>query len=130
MAQCQDARALGGKNLDRAARSWRWSEPLCLAESGKLAQIIARTRRHPADIGMFSALAIRTMCEEVQRLRSLDLDATEIEEMAAAPGGTTEYARLMLFLRMARANVDAPEDPRNFDPKSWSDLDCAVFLVT
>jgi hypothetical protein len=39
------------RDLDRAARSWRWSEPLCLAESGKLAQIIARTRRHPADIG-------------------------------------------------------------------------------
>jgi hypothetical protein len=76
---------------------------------------------------LFSALTIRTMCEEVQKLRSLDLNAAEIEDLAAAPDCTREYARLMLFFRTARANLDAPEDPRNFDPKSLSDLDCAVF---
>jgi hypothetical protein len=32
----------------------------------------------------------------------------------------------MLFLQMARANLDAPQDHRHFDPTSWSDLDCTV----
>ena len=74
---------------------------------------------------LFSALAIRTMCEEVQRLHSLDLDAAEIRKLAASED-SRDYARIMLFLRMARANLDAPKDPRNFDPTSWSDLDCTA----
>jgi hypothetical protein len=70
---------------------------------------------------LFSALAVRTMCEEVQRLRCVDLDATEIAELATASEGTTEYARLMAFLRMVRASLDAPGDPRHFDYASCSD---------
>jgi hypothetical protein len=51
---------------------------------------------------LFSALAIRTMCEEVQRLRCLDLDAAKIGELAASQDATDD-ARLMLFLRIRRA---------------------------
>ncbi len=71
---------------------------------------------------LFSALAIRTMCEEVQKLASLDLDAAEIAKLAESDNAT-DNARLILFLRTARANLDAPRDPRNFDPTSERDLD-------
>jgi len=74
---------------------------------------------------LFSALVIRTMCEEVQRLHSLDLDAAEVGKLAASEDAA-DCARFMLFLRMARANLDSPEDPRQIDPSQWSDVDTAA----
>ena len=73
----------------------------------------------------FSALVIRTMCEEVQRLHSLDLDASEIRKLAAS-GDAADQRRFMLFLRMVRANLDEQDDPRGFDRSRWSDLDCTA----
>jgi hypothetical protein len=74
---------------------------------------------------LFSALVIRTMCEEVQRLRSLDVHASEIQRLAVS-GDATDQSRFMLFLRMVRANLDEQDDPRDFDPSRWSDLDCTA----
>ena len=46
---------------------------------------------------LFSTLVIRTMCEEVQRLHSLDLNATQIGVLASSEDAA-DYARLILFL--------------------------------
>lgn len=59
---------------------------------------------------LFSALAIRTLCEEAQRLLSLDLNAEQIEALAASDNAM-DHARFDLFLKMARASLDKPSDP-------------------
>jgi hypothetical protein len=73
---------------------------------------------------LFSALAIRTMCEEAQRLHSLDLGAGEIEALMVSEN-PADHARLDLFLRLARASLDTPKNPLAIDTSS-PDLDWAI----
>lgn len=64
---------------------------------------------------LFSALVIRTMCEEAERLHILDLDTASVERLALSHDAA-ESAQFLQFLRAVRAIFDTPPDPRDFRP--------------
>ena len=55
---------------------------------------------------LFSALALRTMCEEVQVLHALDLNAGQLAYLASCSEGV-DRERLKLFFSFARASLGA-----------------------
>jgi hypothetical protein len=59
---------------------------------------------------LFAVLALRAMCEEVQRLHALDLNADQLASMAAS-SMTAGQERLKLFLLVAWTSLDSL--PRN-----------------
>ena len=64
------------------------------------------------------------MCEEAQKQHSLDLDGREIETLLLSEK-PEDHARVLLFLHLARANLDAPNDPLAIQA-STPDLDWAA----
>jgi hypothetical protein len=70
---------------------------------------------------MFVALVLRTMCEEVQRLHALDLDADRLAHLSAS-NKTVDEERLKLFLSVALASVDALPKDMVLDGKNWPSL--------
>ena len=58
----------------------------------------------------FSALTLRTMCEEVQRLYALDYSGEQLAQLASS-GDPEDLSQLQLFLSVARISLDElPED--------------------
>ena len=70
---------------------------------------------------LFSAVVIRAMCEELQKLLSLDISSEAIGLLAASEN-SEDARRLNLFLRLARDSLDAPKSPLDFDPESEADF--------
>lgn len=70
---------------------------------------------------LFAALALRTMCEEAQRLHALDLDADRLAFLAGS-NATADHERLNLFVSVARTSLDDLAQEMVSDGKDWPRL--------
>ena len=70
---------------------------------------------------LFAALALRTMCEEVQVLHALDLNAGQLAYLASRGEGV-DRERLKLFFSFARASLDALPVDTVLYGKDWPSL--------
>jgi hypothetical protein len=70
---------------------------------------------------LFAALALRTMCEEAQRLHALDLDADRLAFLAGS-NATADHERLNLFVSVARTSLDDLAQEMVSDGKGWPRL--------
>lgn len=70
---------------------------------------------------LFAALVLRTMCEEVQRLHALDLDADELAELAGSDAAEKQK-RLELFLTVAWTSLDRLPSEMVMEGTDWPKL--------
>ena len=66
----------------------------------------------------FAALVLRTMCEEVQRLRATDLNADELADLAGS-SDVEDRRRLDLFMSIVRASLDSFPQKVILEGKDW-----------
>jgi hypothetical protein len=70
---------------------------------------------------LFAGLVLRTMCEEVQRLHALDLDADELANLAGSDSAE-KHKRLKLFFAVAWTSLDRLSSEMVLDGKEWPKL--------
>ena len=69
----------------------------------------------------FTALTLRSMCEEVQRLHALDLDADQLAVLAASRSDA-DMKRLELFLSFAQASLGTIPRGMVLHGRGWPSL--------
>jgi hypothetical protein len=70
---------------------------------------------------LFAAVVLRTMCEELQRLHAVDVDADQLAILAAS-SVTEDQERLKLYLLVAWASLDSLPRDMVLDGKGWPSL--------
>lgn len=71
---------------------------------------------------LFAALTLRTMCEELQRLHALDLDANQIANFAMSDK-SADQKRLNLFVSISRVSLATLPEATILYGKGWPGLD-------
>ena len=69
----------------------------------------------------FAAVTLRTMCEEIQRLHALDLDADHLAHLTKSRD-PKDCERLNLFISLAWVSFDKLSEDMILDKKSWPSL--------
>lgn len=70
---------------------------------------------------LFAAISLRTMCEELQRLHALDLNADQLALLAASDA-PADRKRLQLFFAVAWTSLGVLPQQMKMDGKGWPSL--------
>lgn len=77
---------------------------------------------------LFAALVLRTMCEEIQRLHALDLDAEELAELIDSVAAEKQR-RLELFIAVAWTSLDSLPSEMVIEGTDWPKLKLMARLM-
>lgn len=77
---------------------------------------------------LFAALVLRTMCEQVQRLHALDLDADELVELIGSDAAD-KRSRFELYLTVAWTSLDRLPSEMVMEGAGWPKLKLMAHLM-